>query len=81
MDIKKITLEALVEITGLPLEDLADNMSLRLRDEGILDSLSCAALATELQERIGRKFKSSKMVITDFETIDSIIEAVKRNMK
>ena len=81
MDYKAIVITAIENITGAPAEDLENETSFNLRESGILDSLSCATLASALRDKIGRKFKSDKMTLEDFTSVDTILAAISRIMK
>ena len=80
MDIESIVLSALENITGLPADELKENMSMDLKENDILDSVSCASLAVELEDNIGKKFKADAMEMEDFRTVEAIISAVNRIM-
>jgi len=78
MSTKEIVLSALEEITGLPQEDFEADMDFTLIKHEILDSVSCASLGVELEDRLGRKFHSDKMTAGDFATPNTILAAVEK---
>ena len=78
MSHKEMVLSALEEITGLPQEDFEADMDFALLANEILDSVSCASLGVELEDRLGRKFHSDKMTASDFATPNAILAAVEK---
>ncbi len=78
MNTKDVILEVMEEYTGIEKDELENNMSLNIREEGLIDSVSIAAMLSAFEERFKKNIDTRMLAADDFNSVGSIISAIER---
>lgn len=80
MDVQNVVFDAMESVLGIEPDDLKEDMSLDLIENGILDSLGIVSLLNEIGKAVGKKIEITDIAPEEFRTVDKFIAAVEAQL-
>ena len=78
MEKKRALLEVAEEVLGLPQDEMAENLSLDLFDNELIDSLGCMSMMASLGDKLGVEIPIEQFTPDDFVSLASMLDALQR---